>query len=148
MDVLAQTGPIKEQPLKPDNSPAAVEHKRLLERELDRYLHLLTQHSDPEQVIVFGSLASGDIQPWSDIDLAIVEQTELPFWQRLRRFRKLLKPRVGTDLLVYTPEEFERLRYERAFFRDEILPKRVVVYERAARRDGSKRGSGLGKSLA
>jgi hypothetical protein len=62
----------------------------------------------------------------------IVEQTELPFWQRLRRVRKLLKPRVGTDILVYTPEEFERLRRERAFFRNEILAKGVVVYERAA----------------
>lgn len=109
-----------------------MERKRLLERELDRYLRLLTQHSDPEQVIVFGSLASGEIQPWSDIDLVIVEQTEQPFWQRLRRVRRLLKPRVGTDILVYTPEEFERLRHERAFFSEEILAKGVVVYERVA----------------
>ena len=29
-------------------------------------------------------------------------------------------------------EEFERLRHERPFFREEILAKGVVVYERAA----------------
>jgi hypothetical protein len=39
---------------------------------------------------------------------------------------------VGTDILVYMPEEFERLRQERPFFREEILAKGVIVYERAA----------------
>lgn len=132
METLAQTGYTEDKPLTTDASLAAVKRKRLLEQELDRYLQLLAEHRDPEQVIVFGSLASGDIQPWSDIDLVIVEQTDLPFWQRLRQIRRLLRPQVGTDILVYTPEEFDRLRYERPFFREEILAKGMVVYERAA----------------
>jgi predicted nucleotidyltransferase len=127
---LSQVDSVKHQHLISSDALASVERKRVLERELDRYLRLLVEHGDPEKIIVFGSMASGEIGPWSDIDLVIVEQTSLPFLQRLRQVRKLLKPRVGTDILVYTPQEFERLRHERPFFRDEILARGVVLYER------------------
>jgi predicted nucleotidyltransferase len=113
-----------------NNLQTSTERKQLLEQELARYLRLLTEHGDPDRVIVFGSLTRDRVHAWSDIDLVIVEQTNLPFLQRLRKVRKLLRPKVGTDILVYTPEEFERLRRERPFFREEILAKGVVVYER------------------
>ena len=112
-------------------TPATLERKRLLEQELERYLTLLTQHDQPEQVILFGSLVSGDLHPDSDIDLVIVKQTELSFWRRLREIRRLLQPQVGTDLFIYTPNEFEQLRRERAFFQDEIVNKGRLLYERS-----------------
>lgn len=105
--------------------------KKLLELELARYVRLLTEHGNPEKVILFGTLATGGIHEWSDIDLVIVEQTELSFFQRLRRIRKLLQPRVGIDVMVYTPEEFNQLSAERPFFRDEIVAKGKIVYERS-----------------
>lgn len=108
----------------------AIDRMHLLQQEMDRYLYLLIEHDDPEQVIVFGSLATGEVHRWSDIDLIVVKQTDLPFWQRLRETRRLLQPKVGTDLLIYTPSEFEQLRRERPFFRDEILAKGNVIYER------------------
>ena len=114
----------------PVDSVQTLERKQLLEQELKRYLGLLTGHDQPEQVILFGSLVSGNVRPESDIDLVIVKQTDLPFWKRLREMRRLLQPRVGTDILVYTPNEFEQLRQQRSFFRDEILGKGKVVYER------------------
>lgn len=107
------------------------ERKQLLEQELARYLQLLIEHDDPEQIIVFGSLATGQAHEWSDIDLVIVKETELSFWQRLRETRRLLQPIVGTDILIYTPDEFEQLSSERPFFREEILAKGSVVYERS-----------------
>ncbi len=113
-----------------DRSLAPAERRQLLEQELTRYVRLLTEHGDPERVIVFGSLATGQVWAWSDIDLIIVERTHLPFLQRLRQVRKLIRPKVGTDILVYTPEEFEQLRQDRPFFREEILGKGMVVYER------------------
>ena len=106
------------------------ERKQLLNKELARYVDLLIEHEKPERIIVFGSMATGQTHSWSDIDLVIIKQTSLPFFQRLREVRRLLQPRVGTDILVYTPEEFERLRQNRVFFREEISNKGVVVYER------------------
>jgi predicted nucleotidyltransferase len=112
-----------------ESSPT-LERKRLLQSELARYLRVLTQYEKPEQILVFGSLVTGEIHSWSDIDLIIVKETDLPFFQRLREIRKLIQPKVGTDILVYTPEEFEQLSRERPFFQQEILAKSVTIYER------------------
>jgi predicted nucleotidyltransferase len=111
-------------------SPEVAERKRLLEQELARFLCLLIERDNTERVIVFGSLATDQIHAWSDIDLVIVEHTDLPFLQRSRQVRRLLRPKVGTDILVYTPEEFEQMQRERLFFRKEILANGKTVYER------------------
>ena len=105
------------------------ERKKLLEQELVRYVRLLTEHGKPEKVILFGTLAKGRVHEWSDIDLVVVEQTHLPFFQRLRKVRKLLQPEVGVDIMVYTPGEFDQLCAERPFFREEIIEKGKIVYE-------------------
>ena len=103
--------------------------RRLLEGELARFLRILPGLSGLERVIVFGSLAGGETHPWSDIDLVIIQHTDLPFFARLRAVRRLLRPHVAADLLVYTPAEFEQLARERPFVREEILSKGRVVYE-------------------
>jgi len=43
---------------------------------------------------------------------------------------RLLQPRVGPDVLVYTPDEYERLCQERPFTQREIVGKGQVLYER------------------
>lgn len=103
--------------------------KNLLEQELARYIQILSQNQ-AEKVLVYGSLVSGKLHPWSDIDLVIIQKTKQPFLQRLQKMRQLLQPKVGTDILVYTPEEFDQLKQERPFVREEILAKSKVVYER------------------
>jgi predicted nucleotidyltransferase len=108
----------------------AVARKELLEHELERYVKILAKEENPDQVIVFGSLATGQVHEWSDIDLVIVNQTRLPFLDRLCKAQGLLEPQVGTDILYYTPEEFAKLCQERLFFQEEIIQKGKVVYER------------------
>ena len=106
--------------------------RRRLQAELDRYLALLLEHVAPEKVILFGSLAQDKVQAWSDIDLVIVSCTEDRFLDRTKEMLRLLRPRVGLDVLVYTPEEFEQLCRERPFFQQEIVQKGQVLYERGA----------------
>jgi uncharacterized protein len=109
---------------------AATKRKKLLNRELARYVRVLKEHGAPEKVILFGTLAEGgQVHEWSDIDIVVIEKTSLPFFERLRKVRKLLRPKVGTDIMVYTPEEFDRLCAERPFFREEIVAKGEVIYE-------------------
>jgi predicted nucleotidyltransferase len=97
---------------------------------LNRWLSLLIVHEQPDKIILFGSYCAGEIDEWSDLDLVIVKETDAPFLDRARRVLALLRPRVGVDVLVYTPEEFERLSRERAFLREEIVAKGWVIYER------------------
>ena len=99
--------------------------------ELEYLIGRLSEDPRCQRAILFGSLAVDDLHEASDIDLIVIQETTLPFWQRIREMRRHLSPRVATDLLVYTPEEFERLRRERPFFRDEVQDKGKVVYERA-----------------
>jgi len=75
-------------------------------------------------------MATGLIQPWSDIDLVIVQRTQLQFLRRIHEARRLLRPRVATDIFVYTPGEFEDLCRERLFFQEEIVGRGKVLYER------------------
>ena len=107
------------------------DRKIRLEGELRRYLDLLKQHYDPQRVILFGSMASDQISEWSDLDLVIVMDSDSRFLDRTKEVMRLLRPRVGVDILVYTPEEFEQLCEERAFVRTEIAEKGKVLYERA-----------------
>ncbi len=106
------------------------DRQRLLEQELERFLRLLARVPDLDRVMVFGSMAGGEIHPWSDLDLVIVQSTNMPFLRRIRETRRLLRPRVATDIFVYTPQEFEQLCRERLFFREEVLGRGKVVYER------------------
>jgi len=113
----------------PKERQAAQARKKMLDEELARYVRLLKEHGSPEKVILFGTLAAGQVHEWSDIDLVVVEKTRLPFFQRLRKVRKLLRPKVGIDVMVYTPEEFDQLCADRPFFREEIVAKGEVIYE-------------------
>jgi len=75
----------------------------------------IIREANPDTVILFGSRARGDARPDSDVDLLIVESE--PFSpQRSRRqetarlylaLRKLAMPK---DLLLYSRDEFERLK--------------------------------------
>jgi uncharacterized protein len=105
--------------------------RALLEQELARYLPLLREHMHPEQIILFGSLAEGSVHTWSDIDLVVVAQSDQRFLDRIKAVLLLLQPKVGLDVLVYTPDEFAHLAKERPFVRDEIMTKGRVLYERS-----------------
>ena len=107
------------------------ERREMLEGELNRWLPLLIAHEQPDKIILFGSFCAGEIGEWSDLDMVIVKETDVPFLDRTRQVLALLRPRVGLDVLVYTPEEFEQLSCERAFLRDEIIAKGQVIYERS-----------------
>ena len=63
-----------------------------------------------ESVWVFGSLARGTATIMSDLDLWVVWPTDLPPLQRAISLLADSHPKVSVDLLVYTPEEFARIK--------------------------------------
>ena len=70
---------------------------------------------DPDKVIAFGSRARGDAGPDSDLDLVVVERGGGSLAERgLRVGAALGDVGVGVDLVVYTPEEYDRLRHWRS----------------------------------
>lgn len=73
---------------------------------------LARQHPEVEEVILFGSLASGTAGPASDADLLVVlRDSELAFPQRIARYL----PdgcRIAVDLFPYTRGELEQVAAE------------------------------------
>lgn len=112
----------------------AMARKAALEAELARILPIIISTYQPEKIILFGSLATGEVHEWSDIDLAIIKETDLNYFDRLFEFKKILRSKLATDVFIYNPKEFaERVEENHYFMIDEILGKGKVVYERSGK---------------
>src|SRR3989449_10139875 len=79
-------------------------------------MEILIREHEPEKLILFGSAAQGEIHEWSDLDLVVIKRTDKPLLERIEEVLRLVRPKVGLDVLVYTPEEMEDLIAERRFF--------------------------------
>lgn len=111
--------------------------RELLQAELQRFVEVASEEFGADKVILFGSLARAledggeDVGEWSDLDLVVVAETEQPFHARIKDLLDRVHPRVGADVFVYTPAEWERMRSGRSFIKKEVVEKGRVVYERA-----------------
>jgi predicted nucleotidyltransferase len=101
-----------------------------LQTEFQRWRKILINKYKPKSIFLFGSFGDGKTKEWSDIDIIIIKKTDKRFFDRIKEVILLLKPKVGVDILVYTPEEFDELSVQRTFFRKEVLKKAIKVYER------------------
>jgi len=87
----------------------------------------------PDKIILFGSHARGDARPGSDVDLLVVMPVQGSKRRRATEIDMALADRtVPLDLLVVTPEDFERGQTEiGSVLRPAALEGRVL-YDRAA----------------
>lgn len=77
---------------------------------LEKLVALLKRYG-PERIILFGSRARGEADPWSAYDIIVIKRTDQPFMERLREMVPyLVEFERPAEILVYTPEEFERMQ--------------------------------------
>ena len=77
-----------------------------LDAEFARMLDVLSARADIEQVWRFGSSVDGHVHATSDLDVLVVQRTDLGPVERAVALRAALAPAVALDLFVVTPEEF------------------------------------------
>ncbi|MCL5429364.1 MAG: nucleotidyltransferase domain-containing protein [Chloroflexi bacterium] len=82
---------------------------------------------EPEKIILFGSQAGGEAGLESDIDIAIITETDKPFHERLIEARRLIRSTVPLDLFIFTNKEIEESQVHNPFIRD-IVRRGKVVY--------------------
>jgi predicted nucleotidyltransferase len=87
------------------------------------------QHYQPQRVILFGSAARGEADADSDLDVLVIKDTPEPFVQRLETMAMLCPPGVHADILVYTPEELQRMVEDGNPFILRALEEGRVIYE-------------------
>lgn len=83
----------------------------------------------PVRVILFGSAARGDADAHSDLDFVVIKQTDKRFLERLKEAALLVRAPGAIDLLVYTPEEWQRMKETENPFAERVLAEGRVVYE-------------------
>ena len=98
---------------------------------LEEIVARIRRVGDPHRVVLFGSHAHGAARPDSDLDLLIVEDSNLP---RHRRAPRYLRALVGLfpakDLIVWTPSEIAEWANVPHAFISSILREGVTLYER------------------
>ena len=86
---------------------------------------------NPDKIILFGSYASGTPNNDSDIDLLVIQDTDLPRHKRSFDIQKLLiGSMIPMDILVYTNNEFEKEKNEKYSFINSALKTSKILYER------------------
>lgn len=104
-----------------------------IEEKLERIMAGLEAYG-AEKAMLFGSAARGDDDAYSDIDLIVIKQTDKRFLDRLADIITLIDPDFALDVLVYTPEEFERMLAEENPLLTNAVEHGKVIYERPQRR--------------
>lgn len=85
----------------------------------------------PEKIILIGSWARHQADPYSDIDFIIIKKTQKPFIQRLEDVVPYIQyPGKTVQAFVYTPEEFERMRQTQNPFVTHALKESKILYEK------------------
>lgn len=106
--------------------------RRALRRELQRVIAQIRRRYRPDAILLFGSLARGRQHADSDIDLVVLKRTRKPFTDRLREVALLHHATVGVDILVYTPDEWQRFQQDRrSFVATEVMKHGRVLYRAA-----------------
>lgn len=91
----------------------------------------IVDNFNPEKIILFGSYAYGQPREESDIDLMVVMDTNMKPYERALPIRRTLKYLgMPKDVIVKTPQEFERFKDIIGTIIYTAAHKGKVVYER------------------
>jgi len=98
---------------------------------LEDIVHRILEVAQPEKIILFGSYARGDATEHSDIDILIIQHSDLPRHKRATPIRLALRGLFPSkDIVVYTPEEVEEWKSASTSFIASVLREGRVLYER------------------
>jgi len=106
----------------------------ITEELLQEVVRRIVSVGSPNKIVLFGSWARGQARPDSDLDLLIIEDSDLPRHRRARRHRMaLLGLFPAKDIVVWTPGEVMQWQHVPNAFITTILAEGRVLYERSDR---------------
>jgi len=100
------------------------------EQGVERIVRAMAEYG-AEKAILFGSSARNQADQWSDVDLIVIKKTDRRFLDRLADVIDVIQPDFALDVLVYTPEEFERMLKEENPFLTRAVEEGRVIYEKS-----------------
>ncbi|MEW5693949.1 MAG: nucleotidyltransferase domain-containing protein [Candidatus Hydrogenedentota bacterium] len=103
--------------------------KTRFEREIREIVDAIKTKYKPQKIILFGSFSSEEINEHSDIDLCIIKETDKRFIDRIGDVLDIIDSSFPVEAVVYTVEEFDRMKREKNPFINEIIKKGKILYE-------------------
>ena len=80
----------------------------VIEATLQEVVRRILAVGSPLKIVLFGSRARGQANPNSDLDILVIEESDLPRYKRAARYlRALVGVFPAKDVVVWTPEEVE-----------------------------------------
>jgi uncharacterized protein len=103
----------------------------ITQQQLDSIVSRIINIYYPEQIILFGSYASGTANEQSDLHLFLVKATDESPVERTAMIRKALRDfLLPMDILVYTPAEVNKDKERKFTFIHEVYKSGKILYER------------------
>ncbi len=109
--------------------PTVNERKRIPDQVIQEIIRRIAERFSPKKILLFGSYASNQPKPESDLDLLIVLDTSIREIQQALEIRQYINVDFGLDLIVITPDHLARRLELGDFFLSEIIEKGKVLYE-------------------
>ncbi|MBI5749616.1 MAG: nucleotidyltransferase domain-containing protein [Nitrospinae bacterium] len=98
---------------------------------ITQIIEKIKKYFQPEKIIIFGSFAWGTPTKDSDLDLLIIKDSKEKPRKRALEVRRIISEEnafIGIDILVYTPEEFNKRMKMGDSFLSMVMKKGRVVY--------------------
>ena len=84
------------------------DYPRVTDELLQEVVQRILSVGSPYKIVLFGSRARAEAKPDSDLDLLIIEESDLPRYKRSARYlRALVGLFPAKDVVVWTPDEVQ-----------------------------------------
>ncbi len=105
-----------------------------MNKPLDEVVQRIVQGVQPDRIILFGSQAREEYRGESDYDICVIK-SGVEHRRKLAQeiYRMLYGVGVPVDVVVETPEGFDRLRNNPFLIYSEIAKDGKVIYEKSSR---------------
>lgn len=107
---------------------ATAQDRERLESEIQRLVHQL-KSLGAVKIILFGSLARGQVSLFTDIDLLVLFDNGRSARELTKWVYQNLEAREAVDVLAHSRRSLDEMR-EKSFFRH-VLKEGIVLYERS-----------------
>ena len=99
------------------------------EKEIKSFVDRIADACDPKAIIIFGSVAKGTADENSDLDIMVILETDMTYYERTLAVRKAIGvTSIPVDILAFTPEEVNAAKGRRRSIITEALITGKVVY--------------------